>query len=473
MLWLWIVATIVVGVVMISILVLHRRQSFRIEPLRCVGPPTKLSLPFQLINIIGDEIYRPLVKKPFYYLSLKNMQKHCLPLEIEETVLGPTTKNFYEGLELLERSILDKKCYFTSTGHIALAELVKLHVKVRKVVIKYLYDLKQMQVQLPAVKRPIIITGLPRTGSTLLFSLLAQDRRSRVLRNWEMFEPLPPPTKETIDSDPRIETVRKLQKLVSIIQPNYTDEVWKLHYYEAGSVEEELLVMLPHLMLMPQAILLHPESEFSKWYLKQEGKEFVYSFLRQFIQVMGTNYHPESHWVLKAPIHSLFPEELMNAFPDASIIVPHRDPCEVIPSWTKLSLYVLAHYVDEYDSRFKVDGPMICRNTANHMSEKAKRLMDYREQHPEKKNQFLDINYHQLISDPIGTVRRIYEYFGYEYSDEFEANMKQWLRDNQQGKYGRVKYSLEEFGIRRDEVDKMFEKYLSLYPCHPEKSKIV
>lgn len=461
------------GIALLVMFAVSRKQSFRVEPLRTVGPPTKLSWPFHVINFIGDELYRPIMKKPLYYLSFKKLQKLLLPLEVEEAVIGPSTRNFYQGLELLERSVLDPKCYFTSTGHIALVELVKLHMTVRKKMIKYLYDLKQMKVELPPVKRPIIITGLPRTGSTLLFSLLAQDRKCRVMRNWEMFEPLPPPTKDTIDSDPRINKVRKLQKLVSIIQPNYTEEVWKLHYYEAGSVEEELLVMLPHLMLMPQAILLDPECEFNKWYLEQEGKEFVYSFLRQFVQVMGTNYHPESHWVLKAPIHSLYPEQLMKAFPDASIIVPHRDPCEVIPSWSKLSLYVLAHYYNEYDSRFDFDPQVLCRNTAHHMSEKAKRMMDYRDQHPEKENQFFDIDYHQLITDPIGTVRRIYEHFGYEYSEEFEANMKQWLRDNQQGKYGRVKYSLEEFGVRRDEVEAMFAKYLERYACHPEKSKIV
>lgn len=65
--------------------------------------------------------------------------------------------------------------------------------------------------------RPLIITGLPRTGSTLLFSLLSQDPKTRTLRNWEMFKPLPPPTKETIDTDPRIEKVKNLQKLVCLI----------------------------------------------------------------------------------------------------------------------------------------------------------------------------------------------------------------------------------------------------------------
>lgn len=179
---------------------------------------------------------------------------------------------------------------------------------------------------------------------------------------------------------------------------------------------------------------------------------------------MGTNYYPESHWVMKAPIHSLYPDVLMATFPDADIVVPHRDPVSVIPSWTKLCAYVLAHYYDEKDDRFCFNAESVCRNTLEHMVIAANRFTEYRRKNPQKSKQFCDVYYQDVMKDPIGVVKSIYEHYGYEYSIEFEDRMKQWLKDNPQGKYGRVKYSLEEFNLTKEEVYTAFSDYLKEYP---------
>ena len=158
------------------------------------------------------------------------------------------------------------------------------------------------------------------------------------------------------------------------MQTNFEEELWKIHYYEAGSFEEELLIFMPNLLLMTHSIFLGANSEYNEWYLKQNGKEYAYLFVRSFLELMGSNYPPVTHWVMKTPLHPLYPDTLLDTFPDARIIVPHRDPAEVIPSWSKLCAYVMAHYYKETDTRFCFDAKAICRNVLDHMRSEERRV---------------------------------------------------------------------------------------------------
>jgi len=245
---------------------------------------------------------------------------------------------------------------------------------------------------------------------------------------------------------------------------NFSEELWKLHYFEAANIEEELLALMPNLMLMTHAILLGEESEFAQWYLDQNGKEFAYYFLRVFFELMGSTYEPESHWVLKTPLHSLYPDVLMEVFPDARVIVPHRDPAAVVPSWTKLCTYVLAPYYNERDTRFCFQAESICRHTLLHMATAARRCTEQRAKNPEMNKQFCDVYYEELVADPIAVVRRIYEFYEMEYTPEFEERMKLYIRDNPNGKHGRISYSLDEFNVPSADVYREFSEYLAAHP---------
>jgi len=209
------ITTLIISIIMFGV---YHKLSGK-PKLVSVGPPTQLGFFFVILNFVGDHIYKPIFKKPLIALEPSAVKKRRLPDHIEEEIMGPTYKNFMVGVQALHNSLVSKDCFFTTTGQFALQQIVYTHVDIGSKVMKYLYEHKQKVRNGTAepfkpVTRPLIIAGLPRTGSTLLFSLLAQHPKSRTLRNWEMFKPLPPPTKEMVDCDPRIDEVRKLQSMV-------------------------------------------------------------------------------------------------------------------------------------------------------------------------------------------------------------------------------------------------------------------
>ncbi|VFM97996.1 MAG: Sulfotransferase family protein, partial [Candidatus Kentron sp. G] len=160
--------------------------------------------------------------------------------------------------------------------------------------------------------------------------------------------------------------------------------------------------------------------------------------------------HRGRHWVLKAPRHMPGLAGLLAVFPNACIVHTHRDPAAVLSSLCSLSEIARRAHIDEVNKhaigaywhprlRCWFERAREARATANPA-------------------QFLDVHYKKLTADPIGTVRRIYDYHGYEYSGRFEANMKNWLAENPQHKHGVHRYTLEEYGLDEGEIRRDFGK---------------
>ena len=168
-----------------------------------------------------------------------------------------------------------------------------------------------------------------------------------------------------------------------------------------------------------------------------------YRYYRRQLQMLSWKCRG-IHWVCKAPRHLPGLGGLMRVFPDARIVQTHRGAENVLPSICSLC--------------------EITRSAASDVVDKAaigahwhQRLLGIERRSSEVRaaadpRQFLDVQYVDLVADPIGTVRRIYEHYGCDYSDEFENHMKQWLADNRQHKHGAHRYSLEEYGLDAETV---------------------
>lgn len=296
------------------------------------------------------------------------------------------------------------------------------------------------------------MTGLPRTGTTLLHNLLSQDPANRTLRLWEILNPSPPPELQNRDSDPRIEkannSVVRLNSLAPrlasahYLHPTRPEECNSLFEHDFVSIIFELHANIP---------------TYSKW-LESQNMLSNYRYYRKQLQLLswrcpavGAGSLEDNRWVLKAPAYLLFLDALLAVFPDACIVQNHREPLQVLPSLCSLSAMMRGLNTD------RVDLFALGNYWLNRFVNGALRGMQVREN--ANPAQFYDLHYQDLLKDPIGAVRQIYQYFGYPFSELHESNMKQWLAENPQHKHGIHRYSLEQFGLEPNLVKERFAQY--------------
>ena len=242
---------------------------------------------------------------------------------------------------------------------------------------------------------------------------------------------------------------------VEKMYPRLFTEAGKSHYSHPNEIEEDLLVMFHSFVFQ-----LHvPESgkEYRDWYESEDNKQFAYLYHYRFFQMLNHYWKPASHWVLKAPVHTTYLNALYNQNPTARMVFTHRDPCEVVPSWTRLlESYANWNYTDYACSRkgygrYMTDSLVLC----------AKRLLEF--QKDLNKSSYIDVVYEDMIKDPVAMVRRIYDHFGLQFTDQFKINMETWIKENRQGKHGRREYSLADYDLTPSQIKEEFSDYIAFY----------
>ena len=290
------------------------------------------------------------------------------------------------------------------------------------------------------IRRPLIITGLPRTGTTLLHRLLAQDSQFRWLRLWELLQPCPPPALARAATDPRIRKAQALarqhQKIVSNlaaahrIGPQLPEEGNQLLEHAFTNFLFNLRAHLP---------------TYETW-LRNQDMTGSYRYYRQQLQLLGWQW--PGRWLLKAPTHLRDLDALVSAFPDACIVQMHRDPIDVVPSMCSLTAISRRIFSDDLD--LAVVGRDVLDMTA-YAHEKGRR---FRQQYSDVP--ICDVDYVDLVRSPIATVQRIYNFFGDSLQLETIAQMEKWLAQNPKNKYGAHQYSLEQFGLSHADIQERF-----------------
>ena len=174
------------------------------------------------------------------------------------------------------------------------------------------------------VTRPLFITGLPRSGTTFLHALLAQDPKCRAPQVWEVMHPSPPPETASYCSDPRIAKTEKELRWLDILIP-YFKRVHLIH----ERYPQECIAITGHAFMSYVFESMYHVSSYRIWHDKQD-KRPVYEFHRWFLKHLQWR-SPGTHWVLKAPSHLMALDSLLDVYPDADIVVTHRDPFESAP----------------------------------------------------------------------------------------------------------------------------------------------
>ncbi len=307
-----------------------------------------------------------------------------------------------------------------------------------------------------SIRRPLFITGLPRSGTTFLHALLAQDPANRAPQVWEVMYPSPPPEKGSYDSDPRIAQVQLQLKSIDFLMPDFR----AVHLIDAR-LPQECIAITSHDFRSHVFESMYFMPSYRTWYDGQD-KRPAYEFHRRFLQHLQWRC-PRKRWVLKAPSHLLALPDLFQVYPDAEIVLTHRDPLKVLPSCASFTEVLRSAFTDHIDKRALGHEVMSRWEEGAHLTIECRR----------GKNglpgaHFFDVHYAELVSSPLAVVRRLYRHFDLELTERAEKAMSRFVAATPKNKGGVHRYSLEEFGLNPEVEKRRFQFYLDYWGIEPE-----
>jgi hypothetical protein len=294
------------------------------------------------------------------------------------------------------------------------------------------------------IERPMFVFGLPRTGTTLTINLLSADAARRCLLRWESLNSAPPAAAGALHSDPRC--LAEQARLGMAIR--YAPQIAAAHYEEADGPSECQFAMAPSFcaQLFDSSVNI---PSYRRWFLNEASYLPAFRFHKQLLQLLQANNG--GRWTLKNPWHPLYLDDLTTVYPDAQLVMTHRDPAEVVGSACSLIRLVRPMFSDVVDLR-RIADQMI--ETFDLMIE---RQNAYRDEHGE--TSIYDIQYVAQLRDPVGQMRKLYAHFDEPLTPQTEAAMTRLVAENPQGKHGKHVYSLQEFGLTAAGVREHFKDY--------------
>jgi hypothetical protein len=295
------------------------------------------------------------------------------------------------------------------------------------------------------VRRPLIVVGPPRTGTTLLYHLLAKDPGARPLLTWEANFPAPLIRKKKRGRDRRIVITAIKEWILNRTAPNFGS----LHPL-AWDGPEECHVLTSHTFVAANGMMLETYREWY-WALPEKVLDDTYAQYRLMLQMLHHQHPAEDHWVLKSPVHSWGLRSLMRAVPEATIILTHRHMLEVVPSFCSLMAVLAGAFTNAIQPKSMGPRAVVIGQAAIQRMNKAREECD-----PAR---IVDMPYEELVADPIAAVRRIYDHCGYSFSSAFEGKLTAYVAENKRDNVQKHRYTLEQFGLDEVTVNEAFAAY--------------
>ena len=303
------------------------------------------------------------------------------------------------------------------------------------------------------LQSPIFLVAPARTGTTFLHRLLAQDPAHRTLRLWEALQAAPAEPEYQGDpayfeKDYRVAIARRYLET----RERYTPDIASIHPTHVDA-PEECFGLLETSMLSHSFTFYGPITEYLDWLDDRSEDEWkaAYHLYADQLRLLQW-WAPADRWVLKTPFHMWAIDALCATFPEALIVQQHRNPADCIASYCSLMEVAYAPIAVNI-SREQIGQIAIgyYRNAlARNVTARNKLGPD----------QFIDIDYRELVADPMACVRRIYEATGTPLGDTTQQRIRTWLHEQAKSrKSTKHNYSLEDYGLTEDEVDTVFADY--------------
>jgi len=359
---------------------------------------------------------------------------------------------FRDGLTRLVAA-LDAEAGLTILGRIvARTDLLRLLQNRLRLV-----DLRKQHAEIDreTIRAPIFILGLPRTGTSILHELLAQDPANRVPMTWEVMQPFPPPRRDTYETDPRIAEVDRHFAGIDRLIPDF-----KSMHPMGATLPQECVVITQHELA---SMVWHTQFRVPSYQAWLESADLrpVYEGHRRWLQYYQWAV-PGQRWVLKSPGHLWALDALLAVYPDARIIQTHRDPVKVIASLVSLVCTLRSLGSDDIDPR------AIAADWTARLADGLDRTMRIRDRAHLPADRVLDISLREFMKDEIAVVRRIYDHWGFALSAEAEARMRRFLAANRVDKHGRHTYALSLGGLDEATERRRYAAYQEHYAVPSE-----
>jgi hypothetical protein len=344
-------------------------------------------------------------------------------------------KSFLEGLEILVSS-LGSEARLNARGEEFFNRRLLGHLTQRLQVEDWYH--RYPEIDTAQITSPLIGLGLPRTGSTALSMLLAQDPDVRYLRRWESAQPCPPPS--TVRGvDPRIppdqgELVGSRRHV-----PGDIHGPMECHELMALDFKSHIFVAFAHV------------PSYAEWLIDKADLTPTFEYQRRVMKLLQWG-EPTRPWRLKAPSHVLFLPHLDRAFPDARFVMTHRDPTDVLLSVADLYADIISGFTDH------IDRPAIGRLNVEHWSLGMERALSFRAGGAD--DRFYDIDFRAMQADPIGEVKGLYAWLGAPVGEVFEDRMQSWWTQAAQEREPSSHADSAEFGIDLEHVRPLFAEYV-------------
>lgn len=302
------------------------------------------------------------------------------------------------------------------------------------------------------VPDPIVIVGLARSGTTRLHRLLAADERFVHLKSWESVYPVPGPdslaARESGAPDPRIKSLDGALKAVLYMSP----QVAAVHPLGTMEVEEEI-GLLQHAFATQLFEVINDLPEFAEWLMTHDQTHAYEYMLKLLKTVSWFRGDPEDKpWVLKSPQHMQDLDALLNVFPRARLVCPHRDPVKVVGSSCSMAWNSLVRDND------RVTPEGVGREWLAKTERMLRKNLRDRETRSSPAHQH-DILYADITANWEAALQGVYDFLDMPFSAQARDAMRAWIEGNSQHKHGAHKYTLEQFGLSAPQVDERLMFY--------------
>lgn len=301
---------------------------------------------------------------------------------------------------------------------------------------------------------PMVIVGLPRSGTSILFELLSQDPEVGVPLMWEALQPCPPPEASTYQSDPRIEQADRLFTQWSRVAPEFAS----MHEMR-GDIPAECGLLMASTFTSDHNASLHQTPGYSAWCAQADFLP-VYQYHKTILKILQWK-NPRQRWLLKAPEHQVHLDTLLQVYPDARIVQTHRDPIKCMASTTSLmgTLYYMRS--DQPFNAEMFENIIMGEATAARLEH----VIDQRQAGIVPQANIADSRYQDLMDDPVTCIEKIYGHFGMALSGIARQRMLDYLAAKPRGKFGRHHYQVDE---SRSKDRPLFARYQGLYDVPDE-----
>lgn len=289
------------------------------------------------------------------------------------------------------------------------------------------------------IDAPVIITGLGRSGTSILFELLSQDPQFGVPSSWEAMFPCPPPDAETYRSDPRAEIAHHL-----LTQWGRAAPPWQAMHESGGWIPAECVAVYEASFRSDNMPSKAPMASYSMW-LASADMTPALEYYRRILKLLQWR-NPRRHWLLKSPSHLGYLPTLFKVFPDARLIVTHRDPIMANASITNMLATLYWMRSNQPFDVMAFEALMTPEATASRLDQ----LIDWLDSGAIPASQLFASRYADLIDDPEGAIRKLYDHMGMTLDAGAASAMKAYLAGKPKGKFGAHKYGVgEDAEVRR------------------------